>query len=195
MRLVFLGAPGSGKGTQSRLLITHLKVPHISTGEMLRQTIREGGPIGKIVEADLKAGRLASDEIVIDLVNQRLAQPDCKRGYLLDGFPRKASQALALEQYQLHHGTPLDGVIELCITSDELIQRLAIRAGKEGRADDNPEVIRTRMQQYHTETFPLSEFYAERNLHYSVHALGTVEEVFARILECLEVIRRARFAD
>lgn len=189
MRIVFLGPPGSGKGTQCGLLVSHLKVPHISTGEMLRKSIRSREAVGLKVEGDLKAGRLAADAIVIDLVEQRLEEPDCNPGFLLDGYPRTTYQALALETCLMSLKRPLDGVLELCINSEVLVERLAARAKIENRADDNPDVIRTRLQQYQRATFPLVQFYSKRKQHYSVDGLGTVEEVFERIKDALEAIR------
>jgi adenylate kinase len=181
MRLIMLGPPGAGKGTQSQLLVQHLKIPHLSTGEMLRAAIAQGTAIGLHAKRYIDQGQLVPDDTVLQLVSQRLEQPDAQTGWLLDGFPRRVSQAEALDEMLARRQTPIDGVIDLHVDENELIERMVAR----GRSDDKPEVIRERMATYHRQTTPLTDYYAERQLLESVEAMGTVEDVFSRLLEAV----------
>jgi adenylate kinase len=188
MRLVLLGPPGAGKGTQAERLIEHLRVPHLSTGEMLRQAIDKKTSVGLHAKQFIDQGQLVPDDTVLELVRQRLDQPDCSAGFLLDGFPRRLSQAEALDQYLLKRGTPLDAVIELSVDEDELVKRMVARA----RDDDQPDVIRQRMATYHEQTEPLSSYYRQRGQLLPVVALGSVDEVFARVLGALNSLAAAK---
>ncbi len=151
MRIIFLGPPGAGKGTQSQKLLAYLQVPHIATGDMLRRAIQEQSPMGRTSEDYMRRGRLVPDPIILDLVAARLAQPDCDHGCMFDGFPRTLTQAEALDEILNKSGMPLSGVLELKVDRDELLRRLLGRR----RADDKPEVIRERLDGYLEQTAPL----------------------------------------
>jgi adenylate kinase len=184
MRLVLLGPPGVGKGTQSTLLIEYLDIPHLSTGEMLRQARADQTPLGKLSEEYISAGKLVPDPLILELVDARLDQEDCRRGYLLDGFPRTLPQAEALDETLKRRSTPLSAVLELDVDTDQLIRRLALR----GREDDKPDVIRERMEQYAQRTAPLSDFYRRKALLHNINGTGTPGEVFARIKSVIDRI-------
>jgi adenylate kinase len=187
MRLILLGPPGAGKGTQAAKLVSHLKVPHLSTGEMLREAIGQGTPIGLHAKKFIDQGRLVNDETIVELVAQRLNQPDCKSGCLLDGFPRTVQQAEQLDRMIEQNSAPLDGVIELQVDEDEVVRRMIAR----GRSDDKPEVIRERMATYHRQTEPVSEYYRSRKLLEPVDAMGTQDDVFSRVLGAVDRLSKA----
>lgn len=183
MRIVLIGPPGAGKGTQSEQIVRHLGIPHISTGDMLRAAIQDKTRIGTLATEYLSSGRLVPDPLILQLVGERLAQPDCEAGYLFDGFPRTQGQAISLDKFLGDLGTPLDLVIELQVSEETLLERLAHR----GRADDHPQVIRERFRAYRDQTKPLSDYYRERGLLASVDGSGTPEEVFQRVVVVLEL--------
>ncbi len=186
MRIIFLGPPGVGKGTQSQRLVEYLGVPQVSTGDMLRQAIHEHSEVGELSEKFLNAGKLVPDPIIIKLVTQRLAQQDASHGYLLDGYPRNLGQAAALDEYLHERETPLDGVLALQVDQEEIVRRLTGR----GRDDDRPEIVRERFDQYLRQTAPLAEYYRQRGLLYMIDGTGTTDAVFDRIKSVLEKIRR-----
>ncbi len=194
MRIIFLGPPGVGKGTQSQKLVDSLHIPHISTGEMLREAIREKTKLGLKVAAQMEGGRLAADEIVVQLVRQRLAQPDCRNGYLLDGFPRTLPQAASLDLALAVDDEAIDAVLNLTVDQDELFRRLMDRAKKEDRGDDNEETIRKRMEVYDNMTSPLIKYYHDQQVLHRIDGLGTVEEVFNRILDVLKKVEQDKKA-
>jgi len=185
-RIVLLGPPGAGKGTQATAIVEAKGVPHISTGDMLRAAVKAGTPIGKKAKAVMDAGELVSDEIVIGIAEERLGQADAKKGFLLDGFPRTLAQAEALERLLEKLGTPLDCCLALTVDNEAIVQRLLKRAQIEGRADDNEATIRERMRVYDNQTAPLLGFYRERGRLIEVSGMGTIESVGQRIQEALK---------
>jgi adenylate kinase len=185
MRLVLLGAPGSGKGTQAAMLKAALKVPHISTGDLLRAAVKAGTPLGLIAKAVMEAGKLVSDDIVLSMLEERLAQPDVGGGFILDGYPRNLAQCEALEALLARIGQPLDIAIKLKVPSELIVERIAGRAAAEGRKDDTPETVRERLRVYVEQTAPVAEHFASLGKLRIVDGVGDVEEVFRRILAAL----------
>ena len=185
MRIIFLGPPGSGKGTQAKLLSDRLGVPAISTGEILREAVRLGTPLGLRAKAVMEAGELVSDDLMISLIQDRLAKPDASRGFLLDGFPRTAQQALALEQLLSGNGQALSSVVNLSVPDAVVVDRLHGRAVEQGRMDDRPETILERLRVYQEKTEPLVDFYRGRRLLNDVNGMGDVAEISDRIDQAL----------
>lgn len=185
MRLVLLGAPGSGKGTQAARLKTQLGVPHISTGDMLRAAVAAGTPMGLKAKAVMDAGQLVSDDILLGMLEDRLAQDDAKAGFILDGYPRNLAQADALDHLLTRIGQPLDSVVKLKVPSEAIIGRCEIRFKAEGRADDNPDTVRKRLGIYAEQTAPVAEFYAKRGKLQVVDGVGELDEVTARVKSAL----------
>jgi adenylate kinase len=177
MRIILIGPPGAGKGTQAQLLAAHLAVPHLSTGEMLRREIHTGTPLGRTAKQYIDEGMLVPDDLVLEVVEHRLSQPDCSPGCLLDGFPRTVPQADALGEYLDRLGKPLNGVVEMQVDEEAIVDRL----NKRSRPDDQPHVIRERMAAYRRQTEPLLGYYRDRHLLYTVNGLGTIEEVAGRL--------------
>jgi adenylate kinase len=180
VRVVLLGPPGAGKGTQAVKLSEKLGIPQISTGDLFRKNISEGTPLGVEAKRYLDAGDLVPSELTNKLVEDRIEQPDAADGFILDGFPRSVEQARALDEMLTNHNTKLDAVLEFAVSEAELFERLKSR----GRADDTEEVIHNRMQVYRDETEPLLEYYSNNNLQ-TVDAVGALDEVFARALRAL----------
>ncbi len=176
MRIVFIGPPGAGKGTQAERLIETFQMAHLSTGDMLRAARDAKTEVGVQADKYMSAGELVPDDIIVGIIAERLAQPDCQAGYLLDGFPRTIAQAEALDKMLAEKGTPLNVVLELQVPEEELFDRLAGR----GRADDTPDVIRQRLVAYRKQTEPLLAYYTDRDLLKSIDGLGTIEEIFQR---------------
>ena len=185
MRLVLLGAPGSGKGTQAARLKTALGVPHISTGDMLRAAVAAGTAMGLKAKAVMDAGQLVSDDILLGMLEERLAQPDAKAGFILDGYPRNLAQADALDHLLARLGQPLDAVIKLDVPNDAIIGRCEIRFKAEARADDNPDTVRKRLGVYAEQTAPVADFYASRGKLQVVDGVGELDEVTARVEQAL----------
>jgi adenylate kinase len=186
MRLVLLGAPGSGKGTQATRLRDHYGVPHISTGELLRAAVKAETPLGQKAKAVMESGALVSDDIVLAILEERLSQGDTDGGYILDGYPRNLAQAHALDGLLARLAQPVERAIQLDVDNELLIARLAGRAKAEGRADDNPESVRTRLEVYDEQTAPVIDFYRHQQKLTSVDGVGSMEDVFGRIVETLE---------
>jgi len=184
-RIVLLGPPGAGKGTQATAIVEALGIPHVSTGDMLRAAVKAGTPVGLKAKAIMDSGELVSDEIVIGIAEERLSEDDAKRGFLLDGFPRTLAQADALERLLTKLDCKLDVCLALSVDTEAVVQRLLKRAEIEGRADDNEETIRERMRVYDAETAPLVEFYEGRGVLKVVSGMGSVEDVQERIREAL----------
>ena len=179
MRLVLLGPPGAGKGTQAEKLAEKLGIPQISTGELFRQNIGDGTKLGLEAKRYLDAGDLVPSDLTNQLVDDRLDRADAANGFILDGYPRSVEQAKALHEMLERRGTDIDAVLEFRVSEDELFQRLKAR----GRADDTEDVIRNRMKVYRDETAPLLEYYSGQLK--TVDAVGTMDEVFARALRAL----------
>jgi adenylate kinase len=185
-RMLLLGPPGAGKGTQAQLLVERLGIPQISTGDMLRAAVAADSELGRRAKPYLDAGKLAPDEIVIGAAEERLGRADAKRGFILDGFPRTAGQAEALDGILRRQGCSLERCVALTVDEGELVKRLLRRAELEGRSDDNEAAIRTRMREYRDKTQPLIHYYRSRGVLREVDGLGSVEEVARRILQALE---------
>ena len=179
MRVVLLGPPGAGKGTQAEKLAEKLEIPHISTGELFRSNIQEGTKLGLEAKRYLDAGDLVPSELTNQLVDDRLNHSDAANGFILDGYPRSVEQAKALHDMLGRRGTDIDAVVEFRVSEDELLKRLKGR----GRADDTEDVILNRMKVYRDETAPLLEYYSDELK--TVDAVGELDEVFARALQAL----------
>ncbi len=183
MRIVFIGPPGAGKGTQSGHLAEHLGVKNLSTGDVLREARDAGEEIGLKAAEYLDAGELVPDDIVVEIVAQRLGSSDCcQKGYLFDGFPRTLPQAEALDELLEKHSAPLEGALEFIVPLEVLFERLS----KRGRSDDDEETIKQRLQIYADMTKPLDEYYENRGILRRIDAVGSEEEVFARLLKAVE---------
>lgn len=187
MRLVLLGPPGAGKGTQSARLVEKLAIPQLSTGDMLRAAVAAGTPIGLKAKALMDAGQLVPDDVVIGIIDQRIDEPDCANGFILDGFPRTVAQAEALSALLARKGLTLDAVVELVVDETALVDRMRKRvaetlaAGKPVRADDNPESFKTRLDAYRVQTAPVSEHYARRGELKQVDGMMAIDEVTTAI--------------
>ena len=186
MLIVFIGPPGAGKGTQSAAIVSRLGIPHISTGELLRAAKRDGSELGKNAASYMDHGHLVPDDMMVDMIDQRLAESDCADGCLLDGFPRTVKQASSLDDVLRKRGQSVNVVIELDCDDDELIRRLSQRAKEEGRADDTPETIAQRQTTFRQQTRPVLDYYRDRNLLHKVDGMQTREEVFAEIWGVIE---------
>ncbi|MBD0024441.1 adenylate kinase [Gordonia pseudamarae] len=184
MRLVILGPPGAGKGTQAELLSEALGIPHISTGDLFRANISQGTPVGIEAKKYLDAGNLVPSEITVDMVRARLAEPDAVKGFILDGFPRSTEQGDALAQILADLDATLDGVLSFDVDADVVVERMLSR----GRADDTEDVIRNRLSVYATETAPLLEYYAGQVT--TIDAVGDVQEVHQRVLAVLAAVEK-----
>lgn len=184
-RLLLLGPPGAGKGTQARRLVDALGVPQISTGDMLREAVASGSPVGREAKAFMDSGRLVPDEVVIGVTEQRLRQADAASGFILDGFPRTAQQARALDALLVKLGVKLERCVSMRVDEEELVKRLLRRAEIEGRSDDNEQAIRTRMEEYRRKTEPLVEHYRAAGVLAEVDGMGEMDQVAKRIQEAL----------
>ncbi len=186
MRLVLLGAPGSGKGTQATRLKEALGVPHISTGDLLRAEVAAGSDLGLKAKAVMERGELVSDQILLGMLEERLTRPDTAGGFILDGYPRNLAQASALDELLKRIGQPVDVAVQLDVSTELLIHRLAGRAQLEGRADDNPDSVRNRLRVYTDQTAPVIDYYRSTRKLVCVFGVGDMDEVFARILAAVE---------
>ena len=214
MRIVLVGPPGAGKGTQAAFLANNLSIPHISTGDLFRANISQQTDLGKLAKSYMDAGNLVPDEVTIAMAKDRMEQPDAANGFLLDGFPRNVSQAEALDELLEAENMQLDAVLDLEVPEDEVVKRIAGRRicrndsshvfhvtykqpAKEGvcdvcggelyqRDDDSEETVRTRLEVYHTQTEPIIDYYKAQGLVVTISALGKVEDVTARAMEALK---------
>jgi adenylate kinase len=213
MKLVLLGAPGAGKGTQAKKLIEKYKIPQISTGDILRQSVADGTPLGKEAKSYMDKGELVPDKVVLGLVEERLKQPDCKAGYILDGFPRNTAQAETLDKMLSSLGMPLTAAISVDVPKGDLMKRLTGRRTckgcgqmyniyfsppkKEGicdkcggqlyqRDDDKEETIRRRLDVYEAQTAPLMNYYSKKKIMKSVNGVGSIEEIFGKVCATLK---------
>lgn len=184
--LLLLGPPGAGKGTQAKLLSAARDIPQISTGDMLREAIANGNELGQQVKPILASGELVPDELIVDLIRERLGNGDTTRGFILDGFPRTIPQAEALDEMLAGIGRRLAVVLELQLDEEEAVRRLLGRAAAEGRSDDSPDVIRNRMTVYRAQTEPLVAYYVGQGILVGVDAGRPVDAVTAGIEDVLE---------
>lgn len=188
MNILLLGPQGSGKGTQAKRISDEYGLAHIATGDMLRSAIAAGTPLGRRVQPIVDAGELVPDDLMIELIRERLGEEDAQEGFILDGFPRTMVQAEALDAMLRDIGRDLDVVFELQIPDEACVERLLKRAAEEGRVDDTPEVIATRLKRYHEETEPLIEHYRATGNLVGIHADRPINEVFAEIQRALEQV-------
>jgi adenylate kinase len=180
VRLVLVGPPGAGKGTQAAVIAGKLGIPHISTGDIFRANVGQGTALGRQAQQYMDAGELVPDEVTNAMVADRLAQDDASGGFLLDGYPRNLDQADVLSELLQGAGTPLDAVVEIVVDTDHVVERLLARG--QGRVDDSEEIIRHRLDVYASETAPLVDYYREHGLLRTVDGVGSVDDVTARIL-------------
>lgn len=212
MRIVLLGAPGAGKGTQAKMLLEKYAIPQISTGDILRKAVADGTPLGKEAKAVMDRGELVPDKIVLGLVEERLQQDDCKNGYILDGFPRNTAQAEALDTMLASMGAPLTVALSIDVDKDDLMKRLTGRrtckscqqmynvyfspSGKEGicdkcsgelfqRDDDKEETIKKRLDVYEAQTAPLIDYYRKKGILKSISGIGSIDEIFDKVCAAL----------
>ena len=190
LNIVIFGAPGSGKGTQSDKLIEHYNLFHISTGDVLRDNIRRGTDLGKTAKGYIDQGQLVPDELIIDILAQVLDEnkDNATEGVIFDGFPRTIPQAEALEGLLADRGTQIDAVVGLEVPEEELIKRILLRGKMSGRADDNEETARKRLEVYHNQTSPLKAYYQEQGKYRAINGMGTIDGIFDLIKEELDNI-------
>jgi len=185
MRLILMGPPGAGKGTQAKVVAGRLGIPAISTGDIFRANVSKGTPLGLEAKRYMDAGDYVPDEVTNAMVRDRIAQEDARSGFLLDGYPRTVAQVEELDAMLAGAGAALDAVVVLTVDDEELVQRLLHRAEVEGRADDTEDVIRYRQDLYNAQTAPLLAVYADRGLLLEVDGMGAVDDVTARVAEAL----------
>jgi len=195
VRLVLLGPPGAGKGTQAQRLVETLKVAHLSTGDMLRAAVKAGTPVGRKAQAIMDRGDLVPDEVVIDVIADRIREPDCANGFILDGFPRTLPQATGLTELLTRAGIELSGVIELTVDEAALQARIANRAKETGgaRADYKPETVRKRLDVYREHTASVAGYYAGREELWRIDGMQPVDEVAGAIVGALAEMRQREF--
>jgi adenylate kinase len=192
VRVVLIGPPGAGKGTQAVLIAEHFSCGDVATGDIFRANVAEGTPLGRAAQRYMDRGDLVPDELVIAMVMDRLAERDCNAGFVLDGFPRTVAQAEALDHRLAGLDTPLDASLNFEVTEEELFRRLAGRSAELHRSDDTEQTIRHRLEVFAEKTQPLVDYYAHRGLLIPVDAIGPVEEVTTRILDALAAKAKAK---
>lgn len=186
MKLILFGPPGAGKGTQAKKISSHYNVPHLSTGNIFRYNIKNETELGKEVKSILDAGKLVPDETVVDLVVDELQKPGYDDGYILDGFPRTIPQAAALDKFLTSDDTHIDIFLTLSVPEEELINRILSR--EDGRSDDTPEKIKTRLDVYYKETQPVLDYYKKQGIVKEINGMGSIDEIFNRITKVLDKI-------
>ncbi len=189
LNIILFGAPGAGKGTQSKELVNKYNLTYISTGEILRKEIAEGTDLGLLAKDIINRGELVSDELIVEII-ERIVEKAGDKGILFDGFPRTVKQAESLEKLLVHHNRTLSGVLSLEVPREELIERMLKRAAIEGRADDTEEVIQNRFKEYEAKTKPVADFYQAKGKLHSIVGTGRVEEVFERLTKEIEGLSR-----
>ena len=185
MRVVLMGPPGAGKGTQAVVVAGRLGIPHVSTGDIFRANVAGGTPLGLEAQKYMDAGEYVPDSVTNEMVRDRLAQPDAAAGFLLDGYPRTLAQVDELAGMLAENGAAIDKVVEITVDTDEVVGRLVKRAAEQGRSDDTEDVIRRRQEIYAEQTAPLTSVYAAQGLLVQVDGMGSVEDVTARVLAAL----------
>lgn len=187
MRIVLLGAPGSGKGTQGKKLSAGLGIPKLSTGDALRAAVKDGTELGRKARPLMEAGKLVPDALVYGIVEERLAQSDCAKGYILDGFPRNRAQAAELDKMLERLGQPsVEKAVLLHVDDEEIVRRLHQRAIDEGRDDDKPEIIRDRIKVYNEQTRPLIDHYRSQGKLETIDGIGELDDIYARITQAIQ---------
>lgn len=177
MFILLLGAPGSGKGTQGKILAERLGLPKITTGDILRASVKAGTPLGLEAKKFMDSGKLVPDSVILSLIKEELAKPEAAQGAVFDGFPRTAAQAALVDGTLAERQQRLNHIVLLDVPEEELIRRMTARAAQEGRSDDTPEAIKTRLQVYQRDTAPLVAHYAERGIVHRVPGVGTVDDI------------------
>lgn len=185
MRLVLLGPPGSGKGTQAALLKNRLNIVHISTGDLLRAAVAAGTELGKIAKATMDAGELVSDELVLQLLEQRLNEPDVANGYILDGYPRNLAQAQALDELLGRLNQNIDHALALIVDQEQIVARLAQRSAEQGRSDDSEAVVRHRLHVYAEQTAPVVNYYEDKGLLTAIDGMGSIDQINQRLCDAI----------
>ena len=189
LNIVIFGAPGSGKGTQSELIIKEYGLDHISTGDVLRGEIKNETELGKTAKDYIEKGQLVPDELIVDMLANVLDSKKNSKGVIFDGFPRTIPQAKALKEMLAKRGTDVTVMLNLQVDEDELINRLLERGKVSGRSDDNLETIKSRLDVYHNQTAPLSEYYIGEGKHVGIKGMGTIEEIFGRIKDAIDSVK------
>lgn len=190
LNIIIFGAPGSGKGTQSELMIAKYGLDYISTGNVLREAIQEGNELGKTAKDYIDKGQLVPDELIIQLIAKFLDEKKDSKGVIFDGFPRTIPQAKALKDLLTERGTDISILLDLQVEDEELINRLLERGKVSGRSDDNLETIKSRLDVYHTQTAPLATYYISEGKHVAIKGIGTIEDITWRIDEAIEKLNK-----
>lgn len=187
MNLIFMGAPGAGKGTQSKLVVDRAGIVQISTGDILRAAVKEGTEMGNKAKEFMDAGKLVPDEVMIGIIEARIQEPDCKNGFILDGFPRTSDQAVALDSILNKHNLKIDHVLQFEVPNEELTERLLKRAEIEGRSDDNIDSIKNRLKVYTEKTQPLIDYYKGKGNLAIIDGTGTIDQISDRVKSTIGV--------